>query len=270
MTVSKDTQENSGPIISGSAVISAGLASAGAAAITSRFGVAGTLLGAALTTMIITGGAAILKAYLESAKGKVKGVSGRLRARTSRKARRYEEPAAMPNRPDLRNNFVGRMRASLAWFSRLPHSRRRSILIKGLIAAVVAFLIGMAAIYGTERLIGNSLSCGFWGNCPYGVEPGIHPLGYGGTGAGPSVGPDGSNAVTTPDGTQGSPFGGSDRQNQFFGGGQQQQPSSAQPQGDPSSASASASAQPEEEEDASSASASASAQPQDDSSAPPE
>src|SRR5215204_2231524 len=98
--------------------MSAGLAATGASFVTSRFGVAGTLLGAALTTMIITGGAAILKAYLESVTGKVRKAPGFFRVhREGRKVRRYASPSYVPARPDLRNNFIGRMRASLGWFS---------------------------------------------------------------------------------------------------------------------------------------------------------
>jgi len=259
-----DNSNDPGPIVSGSGVIAAGLASAGAATITSRFGVAGTLLGAALTTMIITGGAAILKAYLENATGKVRGVSGKLKVRKDRKARRYAEPDTVPDRPDLRNNFVGRMRAAMGWFSRLPNLKRRSILIKGLIAAAVAFIIGMVAIYGAEKVIGNSFSCGFWSNCPYGATPGVHPLGYGGTGAEPLVRLGGSDAGISPrNGARNVPFGNrSDGQNSFFGGGQRDQApssasSSAQPQGEPSSASSSA----ETQGDPASASASSAPEP---------
>ncbi len=220
--------------------------------------------------MIITGGAAILKAYLESVTGKVRKAPGFFpRARKEgRKPRRYAEPSSVPARPDLRNNLVGRMRASLGWFSHLPTGRRRSILIKGLIAAVVAFLIGMAVVYGAERVIGNSFSCGFWGNCPYGATPGLHPLGYGGTGAGPSVKPGGSNAgVPSGGGQQNVPFGDpSGGQNPFSGGagGGQQDPSSAsssssaEPQDGSSSASSSSSAEPQKD----SSSASSSAEPQ--------
>ena len=81
----------------------------------------------------------------------------------------------MPGRPDLRDNFVGRMRAALGWFSHLPTLSRRSILIKGLLAAAVAFVICMGVVWGAEKLIGNSLSCGIWAKCPYGAAPGIHP-----------------------------------------------------------------------------------------------
>ena len=166
-------------------MLAAGLASAGAAIITSKFGVAGTLLGAALTTMIITGGSAILKAYLESVTGQVRKVPRRLRER--RKAGRYAAPSTIPGRPDLLNNFAGRMRAALGWFSHLPPLARRSILIKGLIAAAAAFVIGMGTVYAFEKVIGNSLSCGLWGNCPKGASPGIHIGGGDGTGAGSTI-----------------------------------------------------------------------------------
>jgi hypothetical protein len=172
-------------MITGSQVLAAGFASAGAALITSRFGVAGTLLGAALTTMIITGGSAILKAYLEGVTGHVRKVPDRVRARRERrKAERYAEPETLPERPDLRDNFAGRMRAALGWFSHLPPLARRSILVKGLIAAAVAFLISMTAVWGVERVINNSFSCGFWGNCPPGAEPGVHLVDRDARGAG--------------------------------------------------------------------------------------
>jgi hypothetical protein len=174
-----------GPTVSGSQVMAAGAAAAAAALVTSKFGVAGTLLGAALTAMIITGGSAILKTYLESVTGRVRKAPGRLRER--RKAGHYAEPSTIPGRPDLLNNFAGRMRAALDWFSHLPPLARRSILIKGLIAAAAAFVIGMGTVYAFEKVIGNSLSCGIWANCPEGASPGIHIGGRDGTGAGSTL-----------------------------------------------------------------------------------
>jgi hypothetical protein len=175
-------------VVSGHQVLAAGFAAATAAFVTSRFGVAGTLLGAALTAMIITGGSAILRAYLEGVTGNMRNVPDKLRTRANRlKAMRYGEPDTLPERPDLRDNFAGRMRAALGWFSHLPPLSRRSILIKGLIAAAVAFVIGMGAVYAVEKGMGNSLSCGFWSNCPEGAKPGIHLLGDRDAGAGSSV-----------------------------------------------------------------------------------
>jgi hypothetical protein len=176
------------PVVSGHQVLSAGFAAATAAFLTSRFGVAGTLLGAALTAMIITGGSAILKAYLESVTSNVRRAPRKLQERRKRwNAGRSAEPDTMPGRPDLRDNFAGRMRAALGWFSHLPPLTRRSILIKGLIAAAVAFVVGMAAVYGVERVIGNSLSCGIWAECPEDATPGIKLGGGDGTGANSSL-----------------------------------------------------------------------------------
>ena len=127
--------------------MAAGLAATGASFVTSRFGVAGTLLGAALTAMIITGGSAILRSYLESVSGRVRGMPTKLRShRKQQKAGGFG--GTMPGRPDLRDNFVGRMRAALGWFSHLPTLSRRSILIKGLLAAAVAFVICMGVVWG--------------------------------------------------------------------------------------------------------------------------
>jgi hypothetical protein len=184
--VSDDARQTSA--FSGHQVLAAGFAAATAAFVTSRFGVAGTLLGAALTAMIITGGSAILRAYFEGVTGNVRNVPKKVRTRANRlKAMRYGEPDTLPERPDLRDNFVGRMRAAMGWFSHLPPLSRRSILIKGLIAAAIAFVIGMGAVYAVEKGIGNSLSCGLWSNCPEGAKPGIHLLGDRDAGAGSSI-----------------------------------------------------------------------------------
>jgi hypothetical protein len=180
------SQNSANSVVSTPQVLSAGLAATGASFVTSRFGVAGTLLGAALTAMIITGGSAILRAYLETLTGHVRRVPKKLRSRGEQQ-RSWDAGVTMPGRPDLRDNSVGRMRAALGWFSHLPTLRRRSILMKGLVAAAVAFLICMGLVWGAEKVIGNSLSCGLWAQCPYGAVPGIHPLGYGSEGAGSSL-----------------------------------------------------------------------------------
>ena len=166
---------NKQPIVSGSAVMAAGLAAAAAAAITSRFGVAGTLIGATLTTMIITGGAAVLKAYLERFSGRVRKMPGKLRRGARKGGRRgaprsepagsaWEEPT-IPQRPDLKNNFMGRLRGAFDWFVHLPLPRRRSILLGSVVPAIVAFVIAIGAVTGVEFGIGNSLSCAIWSNC---------------------------------------------------------------------------------------------------------
>jgi hypothetical protein len=143
--------------------------------------------------MIITGGSAILRAYIESASSRVREVRvsevpSRLRSwGERRKAGRPDEPDTLPGRPDLRANFVGRMRAALDWFANLPVLQRRSILFKGLVAAAFAFVICMVAVWGVEKVMGNSLSCGLWARCPVGAAPGFHPAGFDSTGTGSSI-----------------------------------------------------------------------------------
>jgi hypothetical protein len=164
-----------GSIVSGSSIIAAGLASALAAAVTSSAGWAGGLLGAALTTMIITGGSAILNAYLQSAKSRVQAAPGGIRAAAQRvrpQGRRVDAPSAEPLKPE--DGLIQRLGRSLSWFSRLPDYQRRSILKRGLIGAGVAFVIGLISITALEFGIGNSLSCGIWGNCPVTSAPGFN------------------------------------------------------------------------------------------------
>ena len=79
--------------------MAAGLAATAASFVTSRFGVAGTLLGAALTAMIITGGSAILKSYLESVSGRVRGMPKKLRSNRGQQKRRFRRHHAGTSRP---------------------------------------------------------------------------------------------------------------------------------------------------------------------------
>lgn len=164
-------ERGSGSALSFSTVLAAGFASATAATVTSSFGVAGTLVGAALTTMIITGGSVILKTYLETVSGHVRRVPEKVRARANRQraGRSSAGAATIPGRPNLRDNFVGRLRAAFDWFARLSISRRRSILVGSVVPAVIAFIVAMGAVTSAELAIGKSLSCGLWGKCPVSV-----------------------------------------------------------------------------------------------------
>ena len=274
-------------------IVAAGLAATGAAFVTSRFGVAGTLLGAALTAMIITGGSAVLKAYIENAAGRVRSGATRLQERREARATaapEAEAPTAQensPGRPDLRDNFPGRMRAAVDWFRQLPTPARRPILMKALLAAVVALVICLVAIWGVEKLIGNSLSCGIWSRCPYGAAPGIHLAGFDDSGAGSTLsggdvdlGGGGGGVIDSirqgggvPDGRDLIPGGGGDSSASPAPGGGEEDPSSASPEAEPvpeeDPSSASPEAEPVPEEDPSSASPAAEKQAAPDASASP-
>lgn len=189
--------KSASPNVDTNQILAAGLAATAAAFVTSRFGVAGTLIGAGITAMIITGGSAIVKAYMEYAAERARGARSRFRSRRDARptevrseatpeeapTQRQTRQDTLPERPDLRDNGVGRLRAALDWFRNLPTGRRRPILIKALLAAGVAFVICMVAVWGVEKVIGNSLSCGIWSSCPYGAAPGIHLAGFDDSGA---------------------------------------------------------------------------------------
>ena len=260
--------QSANPRVDTHQIVAAGLASTGAALVTSRFGVAGTLLGAALTAMIITGGSAVLRAYVENAADRVRGGATRLQERRAERATAaapepdapttQANPPSTPGRPDLRNNFAGRMRAAVDWFRQLPTPARRPILIKALVAAGVAFVICMVAIWGVEKLIGNSLSCGIWQSCPYGAAPGIHVAGFDDSGAGSTLsggnvdlGGGGGGVIDSIRQGGGVPDG-----RDLIPGGADEAPSSASPTpgGEEAPASASPDAEPAPEEAPSSAS----------------
>lgn len=156
-----DKQEQQS-IIAPTAVAATGLAAATAAFITSSFGVAGTLIGAVLTPIIISTASAIYKAYIESASSKIRNIPGTIQPRVDS----VPETDSPPGRPDLRNNFAGRFRAAFGWFSSLSPLRRRSILIGALVSTVASLLLGMATVTGVELGVGKSLSCWVWNNCP--------------------------------------------------------------------------------------------------------
>lgn len=213
------------PMVSVSQMLAAGLASAGAAAATSRFGVAGTLVGAALTTMIITGGSAVIKSYLENIGGRIQSVPQKLRTNRMREqaGRGAGQPTAGQPADDAptqaveargeRRGFLQKIRSAFGWFRGLPSSAKRSILLKAAIPMVLVFVIAIVAVTGAEFLGGQTLSCMVWGEC-YAAADGSGPRTSFGTlasgGGGQTlqpVQPDGGQGVQ-PSGAPGGDSGG--------------------------------------------------------------
>jgi hypothetical protein len=64
-------------------ILAVGIVSPAAAALTSRFGVAGTLVGLAVSSVIITAGVDLLKVYLARVPGAVTSIPGGLRKKSS-------------------------------------------------------------------------------------------------------------------------------------------------------------------------------------------
>ena len=113
------------------AVLAAGLASATAAIIRPYFDfdAFGTVIGAALTSMVITAGSAIYTAFLQNATG------------TAR---------SLPR--------VVRMGAALRQFAISPRHRRRPVLFVGLLTGMIAFIVGIGGVSCAELASGKEPS----------------------------------------------------------------------------------------------------------------
>lgn len=128
-------------------VLAVGVVSPAAAAITSRFGIAGTLLGLVLSSVLITTGVDLLKVYLARIPGAVTTIPGGLRKKSS-----------------LRNLFE-RMKRPFSKFASLPHPRRRSLIVGSLFTAGMSCLVGLILITVLEVGVGKNLSCWMWDDC---------------------------------------------------------------------------------------------------------
>lgn len=128
-------------------VLAVGLVSPAAAAITSRFGIAGTLLGLAISSVFITAGVDLLKVYLARVPGAVTTIPGGFRKKSS-----------------LRNLFEG-IKRPFSKVASLPRPRRRSFIVGSLLAAGVSCLVGLMLITLLEVGVGKNLSCWVWDEC---------------------------------------------------------------------------------------------------------
>ena len=128
-------------------VLAVGIASPAATVLTSRFGIAGTLLGLALSAVLITVAVDFLKVYLARVPGAVTTIPGGLKKKSS-----------------LRRIFE-RMRLPFSKFGSLPRARRRSMLIGSVAAAGISFIVGLILVTVLELGVGKSLSCWVWDEC---------------------------------------------------------------------------------------------------------
>ncbi len=134
-------------IVDPAKIAAGGVAAPLGAVLTSRFGVAGTMLGLAFSAVVVTTVSDILKAYLQRVPGTVKTIPVSLRTGFSWK------------------NFRRWVTGPFSWFFSLAPSRRRAMLISSIVAGVIAFLIGTSAVTALEVGAGKSLSCWVWSEC---------------------------------------------------------------------------------------------------------
>ncbi len=156
-------------------VMASGLAAMVAALFTSKLGVAGTLIGTALTAMTINLGSAVLSAQLEKASTRVSALPTTVRDRLSTQQVRVPgkqspdpdpEPPAWPEAGSKREGLLSRLQAIPNYLKNLPSARRRSIILAGVLAGLAATIIGLGGITGIELATGQNLSCQLWRECP--------------------------------------------------------------------------------------------------------
>ena len=137
-------------------VLAVGIVSPAAAAITSRFGIAGTVVGLVLSSVLITAGVDLLKVYLARVPGAVTSIPGGFRKKSS-----------------LRNIFE-KMKRPFSKFASLPRARRRSLLKGSLVAAGISCIVGLILITVLEVGVGKSLSCWVWDDCSMAESSSAH------------------------------------------------------------------------------------------------
>jgi hypothetical protein len=142
-------------------VLAVGVVSPAAAALTASFGVAGTLLGLFLSSVLVTAGVDLLKVYLARVPGAVTSIPGGFRKKSAW------------------GRLLQRMRLPFSKFASLPHPRRRSLIVGSLVAAGISFVVGLIIVTGVEASVGKSLSCWVWSNCS--TESSTSTTGDGGT-----------------------------------------------------------------------------------------
>src|ERR671933_608351 len=129
-------------------VVAVGISSPAVAVLTSRFGVGGTLVGLAFSSVLITVATDFLKVYLARVPGAVTTIPGGFKT--------------MPRWKQI----LYRLRHPFSKFFSLASARRRSLLAGSVIAGAMAFVVGLLVVTGVEASVGKSLSCWVWNECP--------------------------------------------------------------------------------------------------------
>jgi hypothetical protein len=127
--------------------VAGGVAAPLAALLTSRFGVAGTMVGLALSAVIVTVIADTLKVYLARVPGAVTSIPGGFKKKSAG------------------GKLLSRLRLPFSKLASLPASWRRTLLIRSLIGGAIMFVIGLVIVTGVELSVGKNLSCWVWDNC---------------------------------------------------------------------------------------------------------
>lgn len=171
-------EEKPKQLVQMSTVIASGITAIVAALFTSRLGVAGTLIGTALTPMLMTIGVALLNAQIQKASTKISELPSTVQGRLSTQRIRVPgtpvpeenpdgpEPPVAPRRKDRRTSGVfARVLSIPTFLKEISPSARRRTLLTGAAAGIIAAVIGLGGVTVIEALSGNSFSCTMWDKC---------------------------------------------------------------------------------------------------------
>lgn len=174
------TEEKSQKVVETNETVAAGIASVVTAGFTSKLGVAGTLAGTVLTATLITIISAILKAQSVKASRTIADLPTTMQARLP--TQQFPIPATQSPEPELEpaaqlekatggrpRSLRSRLRTIPRFLKNLPSAQRRKVLRAGILAGLVAVVIGLGTITGIEFAGGKTLSCIVWG-CPLSAE----------------------------------------------------------------------------------------------------
>ncbi len=171
-------EEKPKQLVQMSTVFASGITAIVAALFTSRLGVAGTLIGTALTPMLMTIGVAILNAQIEKATNKFSNLPNTVRGHLSTQRVRVPgtptpeatpeepEPPAGTRRRDRRTpGVLERLLSIPTYLKEMTPSIRRRTLLTGAAAGLVAAVIGLGGVTVLETALGSNFSCKLWDNC---------------------------------------------------------------------------------------------------------
>jgi hypothetical protein len=163
-----EQRQQSAKLVQTNKALAAGLASVVTALFTSKLGVAGTLIGTALTAITITLVSTILQAQIERAQTKLSGLPSAVRGRLSTQQVRIpgkqgaEPNPESPPPPEPRGgrfaSFVERLRSIPGFLKGLSPAARRRILLSGALAGLVATAIALVIITFSEVVAGEPIS----------------------------------------------------------------------------------------------------------------
>jgi hypothetical protein len=167
-------EEKPKQLVKMSTVLASGMAAIFAALFTSRLGVTGTLIGTALTPMLMTLAVAVLNAQLEKASSTISKLPTTVQGRLSGQQVRVPG-GSNPEQPDPQTHEaperrrerrapgpVERLLSIPSYLGEMAPSVRRRALLTGGLAGLLAAVVGLSAVTGVEAATDTTFSCAVW------------------------------------------------------------------------------------------------------------